>query len=348
MQKKSKQIIFVFLLVVLVSLGLIFFLQKFVDLEIKTHVYLPQENNNNNENNPKIEDIKKPDDIISSTINNKDAADLSPKERCEQMKDSDGKLNCYDSLILNNVLASNLLKACDELQYTPNRQYCQDTFYKKMALSEMNVSLCENILDITTKQQCQDSLNIRIGIRNNSLETCNNIRDPEQKNTCLSQVAMKNAIVNADVAQCDLIEDEVLKQLCQNKTTQKSNTQTYLTAIKSESLAMCNSLEENLKNDCQDEINYNIAVRESNISLCTSITNQEKLSTCNNNVYTNLATTEKNVEYCQKIKDESFQENCLRETNSLLLKSAISTNDSSLCSLIADTILMEKCLNAFK
>ena len=340
MKAKQKQTILAILFIVIITGGSIYVLQNFATT-------VPEEN----QPQINIPTNTKPDDdeiittdFVSEVI--EDLSHLSPEERCKQMKDTDAQLNCYDNLVLKEVLASNILLACDDLTFAPNIQYCQDIFYKNKSLMDSDPEICDKIADEYLKNQCKDSATLRLSLKDGSLEECEKITNLEQRNNCIDNITLKSAIKNANTEQCDLLDDETLKELCKNKSSKKSNEQDYLQALETKNTALCSNLTDGQDKECEDAVNYSIALSNNTIATCTAIIDREKQLDCVNKISLNLAKAEQQPKYCSQIEDITIQTNCLREVNSLLLKTALSKNDSSLCKIISDQDLQDKCLSA--
>lgn len=337
MQKKLKQTGLMTFLIIFISLGLIFVLQKLTDT-----------GNDSPNNPPKVSLPEKgPNDTNLSGTVVIDQSKLTPEEKCKLIENADGQINCYDNIILKEVLASNTLLACDDLKYAPNIQYCQDMFYKNKALLDVEITICEKIKDTYIKTQCTDSLKLKESVQNLSIEECNSITDVNQKNSCIDKVVLKSAITNGDVSQCNLLEDGTLKDLCIDKTTKQADTKNYKQALEKMDTTLCNSLSENVKNECQDAVNYNLGVSKNDISVCAKILETEQKNECMNNVYLALAKEKNDPTLCQKSTDQVAQANCAQIVNVELLKSALTSKDATKCALITDSVLKQKCTDAF-
>ncbi len=342
-QKQKKQILIAVVLIFLITLGLIYALHKFANVD-KPQTSIPSYNPTI-KIQPESDPIDNMEEFVSDVVT--DFSELSPEEKCKQTEGKDAQLNCYDNLILKEVIASKILLACDDLKFLPNKQYCQDVFYKNKALMDMDSNLCEKIKDDYLRKQCIDSVLLRNSIKAGSLEDCNQITDLKQKNNCIDKVALKEAITNADISQCDLLEEESLRDLCRSKGLKQSEEKNYTQALETQNVTLCASLSDGQDQKCQDAVNYEISLTNNDVSQCSQILSQEKQLDCINKVSLNLAKTNLKPQHCLKIQEDSTKANCLREVNAMLLKLAITTNESNQCNLITDENLVQKCLQSF-
>lgn len=327
-------------LVVLVSFGLIYALQKFVSLDgfkdptTSPNAVIPKNGPHDGSGASLVDSVE-------------DVTKLSPEERCQRIEDAEGKLNCFDNIILKEVVASNMLLACNDLKYPPNVQYCQDIFYKNKALLDSDIAVCKEIKDQYIRTQCEDSLNLRISVRDSSLESCNAITDQSQKNNCIDKVALKSAITTGDAGQCRLLSDESLKTICVSKANKQANSANYAQALKEGNPTLCNNLTDPLRTECQDAVNYNLGVEKNDVVACNKILESVKKEECVANVYLAQAKEANDPSICLKIGDTEKQTSCAQTVNVLLLKSALTSNDVAKCASISDATLKQKCQDSF-
>ena len=83
-------------------------------------------------------------------------------------------------------------------------------------------------------------------------------------------------------------------------------------AITNNDVAICDFLEADLKDECQETFVY-AKVNTGETSLCDLLTSDEKKNQCLDFVYLNQAMNENNSSLCEQISDSNIKSGCLSE-----------------------------------
>jgi hypothetical protein len=212
----------VFLIIGLVSLGMMFF-QKPTSInpdisECNTFAESHGCQNNSsteclNSNNQCLVQlgIKNQDVRICDLLNgeNKDSCYLGVGANsknptiCDKITDATYKNPCYQEVAISTL--NSLL--CKKISNTPNEE--KDVCYTQVALKTENPSLCQQVDSSTTKDICYGNIaNVK-----RDISICNNVKNSDWKILCISAA-------NRNTSRCGDIQDKNIKDLCQNADVQ--------------------------------------------------------------------------------------------------------------------------------
>ncbi len=117
-------------------------------------------------------------------------------------------------------------------------------------------------------------------------------------------------------------------------------------ALENNDLTSCQKItwNEEMRIQCEDNLNYAKAIQSSDISLCKKLHSKDLKAQCLDRVYMSLAIDQKDQKICKKIEDKALKNNCLDQIFMTLARNA--TNISQ-CSKITSTQLKKQCEDNF-
>lgn len=117
-------------------------------------------------------------------------------------------------------------------------------------------------------------------------------------------------------------------------------------ALGSGSLSDCAKItwNEELRKQCEDNLNYNSILKSGNASQCDIINDETLKIRCYDKMYMSSAVDQKDVKLCGKIVDAVLKQMCLDQVHMLLARFSESVED---CSSINSEILRKQCANNF-
>jgi hypothetical protein len=101
---------------------------------------------------------------------------------------------------------------------------------------------------------------------------------------------------------------------------------------------------EELKQECLDNLNYAAGLRSDDESQCEQIENESLRQKCRNKVYLNVAVDTRDLSVCDMISDELLKQLCRDQVQVLLGRNAESLSE---CDNIESTVLKAKCQDNF-
>lgn len=99
-----------------------------------------------------------------------------------------------------------------------------------------------------------------------------------------------------------------------------------------------------LRQQCEDQLLLDDALRRGNENLCNQIENEVLRTQCLDQIYLSRATQEFDAELCKKIIDEALKQSCFDRLQSVLGRMAASAES---CDVIKDPILKQSCLDNY-
>ncbi|MFH0820993.1 MAG: hypothetical protein V1908_04420 [Candidatus Peregrinibacteria bacterium] len=246
-------------------------------------------------------------------------------EDCEALFDETKRQTCKDQLNLSMALKGNDETLCDVLSDPVQATQCKDQIYSRSAMEELNSAFCEKIQDLSLKQNCLDRLQSLLAGQNRSLSGCEAIKDATAKTQCLNQIYYSSGVEFLDKNHCNKITSSSLQERCQATIEQNqrvialSQNQIVRQAQALETVSSrCDLLQETSRTECQDEVNYKLALEKRDLNYCNQVSNVARRNECLtvqtghiNRFYLTQAIAKHDPALCQKILSDDLRRNCL-------------------------------------
>lgn len=157
----------------------------------------------------------------------------------------------------------------------------------------------------------------------------------EKQKAELDNEAMNSALLTGDLEDCEaILYDEELKQQCLDNLN-------YSKIIRSGNESQCEQLADpELRQQCYDKIYFNAAMASFDLSLCAKISDEDLKENCTNQIQVVMGRTAGSASECESITDEGLMQECL---DNYYYSSSIEDLDAESCNSIADESLRSRC-----
>ncbi|MBU0727170.1 hypothetical protein KKA95_00630 [Patescibacteria group bacterium] len=117
-------------------------------------------------------------------------------------------------------------------------------------------------------------------------------------------------------------------------------------ALSSGNLEDCEEItyDEELKQQCYDNLNYSKILRSGDESQCESLSDPDLKQQCYDKIYFSAAMDTFDLSLCEKITDVDLKDNCSNQIKVVMGRTASSAAD---CDSISDSVLKQECLNNY-
>lgn len=123
--------------------------------------------------------------------------------------------------IFNEAIISKNIEKCIEIKDTNLKNTCMDTLYLEKWINEKNIWVCNLIKNIEIKEKCETSINkskdneiIKESIKTNNINLCKTIYSEDLKSQCNDSINLRLAVINKDEKKCELISNENIYKEC--------------------------------------------------------------------------------------------------------------------------------------
>lgn len=146
---------------------------------------------------------------------------------------------------------------------------------------------------------------------------------------------MSIALHSGAISDCEEIKyDDELKQLCEDQIN-------YANAVKANDESGCDLISDAiLKELCQNKAYFTMGIESQDPSVCEKITDTGMKANCLDQITAAVAKDSGSIEDCNQIGSDQLKENC---TDNVNLKTAATTNDATACDNLSSVSLIEQC-----
>ncbi len=220
------------------------------------------------------------------------------------------------------------------------------------AMQEQNIALCDGISDTSQQSDCRDMIVANTAKKSGTIETCDTLTSTGITMICRDVISSDRAIAATDRSLCIQVSDTDRRTTCQ-----ESIDEIQLTAKTRENTItrkFCGSLGARSQSICLTQIReidetalYRDALGKNDTRLCEQIVTLELRSTCLDTIRLKSAVTTDNTTLCDTITDSNKRLYCQAQVSKTadiaLYKSATRGTDPSACTPIVNENLRNKC-----
>lgn len=253
----------------------------------------------------------------------------------------------------NNASWKNFLaEVKEQISETIQNSEEKDNKSYNRALYYANERACEDISDDNKKSECQDNARITKFLQNPENADCTVISHEERYINCKNLIFEKTALNAKNKNLCENISETSTKQRCRENID--ANLLIEITKNQNANTENCSKLENSFRIECEKlieyyktEAQYAEAVKNTDLSACAELNEDNLKKKCQDEIIFKKSTTENLNALCQYISDIDQKNLCLQTTqnnqDNNIFQIATSTDNINLCENISNSAVKYRC-----
>ncbi|MFA5916809.1 MAG: hypothetical protein WC850_01070 [Candidatus Gracilibacteria bacterium] len=242
-------------------------------IQTPTNVVFPTEEPIvNDEEKSSTGNLDKTQNIEKEEIKN---TKLKPEEEIKQKE--------IDIISLNRSGETGKKELCNDITNQELKIKCIDNSYAAKASIDNNSDLCSKITDIEWQNKCLDNYYNNNALKLQDYNLCKKIISTNLKENCTSSIifqTIESPDFKGGIEICNELNKES-KINCESKFNTQDDVEILQKAVISLDINSCSKiLNIELKNKCQDVINFKLALNLKDVNKCSLITDKDLKNKC--------------------------------------------------------------------
>lgn len=275
-----------------------------------------------------------------------------PLPSYEEMKQEKEKQLAADKDIYNNALKTQDSSLCKDIKSIDEKRRCYDMISAAIALKERNKEKCDTLSNTGMIERCRDNVIFSLAEESWEKLSCALVSDENLRFQCESMIDTKNFSLRAssgslDTAFCETLGPEVWDR-CRAQIHHSQDKVSYKDALSAKTLDSCDTIDDSiLRSQCRDAIIFEMAISQSDIDLCSSISNKPRSEYCQKSLSVRKDTMlyqtivkEGDIIACDTLISEVLRYQC---HDVILISEVRSNQDSSMCENLYNTGMIMSC-----
>lgn len=227
-----------------------------------------------------------------------------------------------------------------------------DMELQNIALEKSDASLCEKLNDESKKPECLEWVRAHQIVLSGSYSDCDTLTIPGYKDRCQTALAQSGAINSLDKTFCEKLIESNQVQACKENVDEKVlasiTDPTTLTEEK------CMTLEKKYQSACLDRIQkvddnsiLLSAISTDSLEKCQNLSIETLQATCFDTILLKRAIKSGDTSSCDLIRDDAKKATCMSQTqkkdDNETFRTAITEKNLQMCTSISQSILADRC-----
>lgn len=269
---------------------------------------------------------------------------------CSEILDEALQEKCQNEVILHIALQEKSLSTCETISDLKSQLYCNDTVLFDIAKEKRDFSFCDKISNTQFQMRCFEEKESYLSKTIFKKEDCKDLNIEKYRNICIRRFLTENDFRFSPL-KCESLSDGDDKLLCQKMTISSAFSEgekVKCEMFSGEILEFCIQKEKTTN----DENFFTKAIEIKNYRYCEKIIEKEKKEICTEEVLYISAWEKKDISLCDLIKNTEVSERCKQEQgeklNNFFYRRAKLEEDKLLCLKIFESELQKKCVQFFE